>query len=162
MSVTSDIIEYLEASNLIHKVYMHEHSASSQESADARKNAGAGNTTGAKALLLKNKQGDFAICVMPGTSKLNSKAVRKCFGKFKFASPEEMHEIARGLLPGTLPPFGYSIFPKLNFFMIDESLEKEPALGFNAGCHRTSIVLSGSDYFNIAKLDNPITGDFSV
>lgn len=53
-----------------------------------------------------------------------------------------------GLVPGAVPPFGRPVwaFP----LYIDEGLQKNARIAFNAGMLTRSLILSGTDYFLVA------------
>jgi len=149
--VREQIVAYLNTVNVSFDLFSHPPCASSEESAKARKEAGAGNTVGAKALLVKNKQTVYSVCVVSGTDRLNSKKVRHLIGKHGFVTPETMEAVTGGLRPGHMPPFGPQIFPNITNLIIDMKLSKVEKLGFNAGEPTTSIVLSGRDYLRACR-----------
>jgi len=63
------------------KLFSHQPSKSSEESMEARHSASGERVTGAKALLIKmsikDKPNVFAVIVLPGLRKLDSKAMKK-------------------------------------------------------------------------------------
>src|SRR5437868_13360606 len=121
-SANEDLLSYLEANSTTVKLYEHRECRTSEESAQARAEAGAGMVTGAKAILIKiDVRGggpQFFLLVLPGFSRVDSKRLRtelkdrvSGFRSFRFATSDEMAQVARGMQPGCMPPFGKPIFP---------------------------------------------------
>jgi Ala-tRNA(Pro) deacylase len=160
----SDLAAHIFAAAPSAKEYEHADCRTSEESFRARRDAGAGEVTGAKALLLKVdlRGGDscFVLLILPGFFKLDSKALKERFRehlpeakKFRFASAQEMHDVARGMQPGCMPPYGRPIFPDIAKLFIDEAVLNEEQVGFNAARFDRSIVLSSKDYQATAHAD---------
>lgn len=124
----------------------HAPTLTSEESAKAR---GEALRTGGKALLLKTDD-VFRLFVLPADRKLNSAAVKQRFGvkKTRFASADELKELT-GLVPGSVPPFGSPILPFELF--VDEAIQANERIAFNAGSLTDSIILSVSEYLAVAK-----------
>jgi len=118
----------------------------SEESARAR---GEPVAIGGKALLMK-VGGEHALFVISAARKVDSAALRRQLGvsKLRFASAEELHELA-GLAPGSVPPFGEPILPFLLY--ADESVFENDRIAFNAGTLTDSIILSVTDWERIAR-----------
>lgn len=146
------------------KLFSHQPSKTSEESMEARHSASGERVTGAKALLIKmdvkDKPDVFAIIILPGFSKLDSKAMKKelkehvpGFRSFRFATPEEMEQKARGMQPGKMPPFGRPIFPDIDLTFIDKALEEHKRIGFNVADFEKSIIMDMDDYLKIVTND---------
>lgn len=146
------------------KLFQHPASKTSEESMEARHQASGERVTGAKALLVKLDAKDnpdlFAVIILPGFSKLDSKAMKKelkervpGFRSFRFASPEEMEQQARGMQPGKMPPFGRPIFPDIRLTFIDEALLEHKRIGFNASDFESSIIMETDDYLKLVTND---------
>jgi prolyl-tRNA editing enzyme YbaK/EbsC (Cys-tRNA(Pro) deacylase) len=146
------------------KLFQHPASKTSEESMEARHKASGERVTGAKALLVKldvkDKPDVFAVIILPGFNKLDSKATKKelkervlGFRSFRFASPEEMEQKARGMQPGKMPPFGRPIFPDVDLTFIDEALLSHKRIGFNASDFESSIIMDTDDYLKIVTSD---------
>ena len=151
---------FLREQGACHQEFAHPPCKSSEESARARKEAGAGATVGAKALVLKKRDGSFAICVLPGPSRLDGKSLRQIVGRYRFANAEEMLQVT-GLEPGMVPPFGPQLFPEIAQLVVDPELEKVSALGFNMACFTASIVMEGAEYFRIIQHGGTIIAGIS-
>jgi prolyl-tRNA editing enzyme YbaK/EbsC (Cys-tRNA(Pro) deacylase) len=135
-------------------VRMLEHPAcrTSVESAAARASAGFPDAVGAKALIVVRKDG-YAMLVLPGMRRLDSKRVRGLIGKFRFARPDEVREATGGLEIGTIPPFGQPVYPLIEILIVDTRITGSEWIGFNAACLTRSAVMSGSAYLEAARPD---------
>ena len=109
----------------------------------------------AKAVLLKGKKG-FYMAVLPAGNNCDFKALGKIAqDKVSMTKEKDINTKLKTKI-GLIPPFG-SLF-KLPVF-IDKKLLKNKKLNLPAGSYTESVVLSCKDYL---KLENPITGNFSV
>ena len=110
----------------------------------------------------KDGSSDFILCVLSGHQKICSKSLKTELNikKFRFSTSEEMLEVTDGLEPGTVPPFGSPILPKINHVFVDESLLEHDSVGFNAACFTRSIILATSDYLKAANPEKVF--DFST
>lgn len=147
------------------QLFEHPECKTSEESMEARYKASGERVTGAKALLVKLDVRDqpdlFAVIVLPGFNKLDSKAMKKelkervpGFRSFRFASPEEMEQKARGMQPGKMPPFGRPLFPDITYTFIDKSLETNDKIGFNAADFESSFIMSTEEYLKLVEHDS--------
>lgn len=161
MSTRDRIVQFLHNASVQFEEYHHSPSATSAESAAARAAAGAGDTIGAKALLVKTKKGEFSVCTIPGNKKLDSKKVRKLIGKHGFATGTEMELVTGGLKPGHMPPFGPQLFPEISSLLVDPIIYELDRIGFNAGDPEVSIVMAGSSYHDACG-DSSIVSSITV
>lgn len=150
------------------RLFEHPISKTSEESMEARHQASGERVTGAKALLvkldIKDKSDAFAVVILPGFNKLDSKAMKKelkervpGFCSFRFATSEEMEQKARGMQPGKMPPFGRPIFPDIEFTFIDKALLEHKRIGFNASDFEKSIIMDTADYTKLITSDGTFT-----
>ena len=139
------ILKLLDDQGVSYRRISHEPTRTSEDSARAR---GEALETGGKALLLKHGD-DFSIFVLSAALKLDSQAVKKRLGvkSLRFASAGELMELT-GLVPGSVPPFGEPILPFPLY--IDESIEANERIAFNAGSRTDSLVLGTADYLRVA------------
>lgn len=140
----------LDESGAPHRIIAHPDCRTSVESAAARAAAGAVDAIGAKALVVKPKQG-FVVLVLPGMARLDSLKVRALIGKFRFARADEVHAATGGLEIGTIPPFGAPLFPDVARLIVDPGIAHAATVGFNAACLTQSIIMTGGDYLHAAK-----------
>lgn len=146
------VLERLRQFLLNHQVALreleHEATFTSEESARVR---GEPLHIGGKALVMKVGD-EFRLFVIPADRKLASSTVKKRFGvkKLRFATREELFELT-GLVPGSVPPFGAPIleFP----LVVDEAIQQNDRIAFNAGSLTTSFIISMDDYVRVAKPD---------
>lgn len=127
----------------------HAPAKTSQESATIR---GVPLASGAKAMLIKvsrskgkakeaEEQGlpTHYLCVLSAARKLDIKAVRKLFGKIRFANEAELREVA-GCVVGAVPPFGSLFRGGRVQTVVDPSLmEQGDTINFNCGLRTASV-----------------------
>lgn len=164
------ILALLDSHGAEYRLLRHEPCRTSAESARTRAAAGAPDAIGGKALLAVIEGGlqgeetkSYILIVLPGTMKLDSKAIRVQYPelkRFRFATPEEM-QFTCGVSPGEMPPFGRSIFPSISRMLLDESLLSYEWVGFNAAEFTTSIVVKTADYLRAVGHD-VVVGRFAV
>jgi Ala-tRNA(Pro) deacylase len=153
------IKELLDAAGALYQVYEHEICRTSEESARVRKTAGIPEAIGVKALLCKvdfvGSPSEFIVFVLPGTHTLDKAAIKiniPGFKQFRFATPEELMDIA-GVVPGCMPPFGNQIFEKISRLYISSKLKDFERVAFNAAKLDASITLLTEDYLKAVKPD---------
>ena len=86
---------------------------------------------GGKVLVVKVGE-NFRLLVVSAARKLDSLAIKHHFAvkKIRFASTEELLQLT-GLVPGSIPPFGYPLLPFELF--VDASILANEKIAFNAG-----------------------------
>jgi len=96
-----------------------------------------------KSLVLKTKEGQMIVLVLPGDKKVDWKqaAAGANTKKVSFAKPDEVSE-AVGCEVGCVPPFGH--FSTLPIYM-DADLPKKEFVYFNPGVHDKSFKVKGWD-----------------
>lgn len=145
-SVLQNIRSMLTAAQVeFHEVH-HEATLTSEASAKAR---GEDLKVGGKALLMK--AGDtFNLFVLPANLRADSGRIRKrlLWKKMRFATKEELLELT-GLVPGSVPPFGEPILPFPLY--VESRIRDNDRIAFNAGSLTDSIIMSASDYLDLAK-----------
>mmetsp|Transcript_1974 Transcript_1974/g.4520 ORF Transcript_1974/g.4520 Transcript_1974/m.4520 type:complete len:215 (-) Transcript_1974:536-1180(-) len=110
-----------------------------------------------------NDNSFFVMFVIPADRKFATKQVKKQIEGIKnlrFATKEEVYDVTNGLTPGSIPPFGKSLFgTRIRNVYCDQMLADEDTINFNAGDHSRSISITFDDY---CKVENPILGKFTV
>jgi Ala-tRNA(Pro) deacylase len=103
-----------------------------------------------KSLVLKTKEGQMIVLVLPGNKKVDWKqaAAAAKTKKVSFAKPEEVSQ-AVGCEVGCVPPFGH--LTALPIYM-DPDLIKKNVVYFNPGVHDKSFKIKAWD---LKKLCNP-------
>ena len=152
MTVLERIQALLSEHQVVFQVKAHPPVFTSAQAASVR---GEALKSGAKALILKADDG-FALFVLPGDRKLDSKRVRAQSGGkgVRFATPEEVSALT-GLRAGAIPPFG-SLFGLRTY--CDRALSENERINFNAGSHTDSISMKYEDY---VLVEQPIVSEFS-
>jgi Ala-tRNA(Pro) deacylase len=103
---------------------------------------------GAKALIVRlkipHKGKQFAMAVLPGDKKFDSKKLKLAAGAsdLRFATEQEVAELTGGVQPGGVPPFG-TLFSVAVY--ADEGVFANENIIFNAG-RNASIAMKSSDY----------------
>jgi Ala-tRNA(Pro) deacylase len=147
-----DVRGLLDAEGVEYRVTQHEPVTTSEEAAAVR---GVGLNTGAKAMLVKGRDG-FALVVLAADRKVDWKRLAPLVGKSpRFATAEELEELT-GLSKGAVPPFG-RLFGLRTIY--DESLLEVETVNFNAGSHTESVSMRRDD---MVRVGGGETGAFST
>ena len=166
-TVHDDIVAFFVHDGNGATLYTHRPSKTSEESMQARFEASGEKVTGAKALLvkldIKDRTGVYAVIIMPGFNRLDSKALKAQLKAqvpglhgFRFASPEEMAHIARGIQPGKMPPVGRPVFPDIRYTFIDAALQTHEKVGFNAADFERSIIMPSAALIDLVPHDGVV------
>jgi Ala-tRNA(Pro) deacylase len=115
-------------------------------SAEAAAVRGAELRSGAKAMLVKGRDG-LVLAVLAGDRKVDWKLLAPLVGGkgARFANDEELLT-ATGLSKGAVPPFG-RLFGLRTIY--DESLLEVETVNFNAGTHTDSISMARDDLIRV-------------
>ncbi len=151
-TVLESIREWLTGQEVPFREVHHEPTRTSEDSARVR---GEELRNGGKALVMK-LDGDFALFVLPADRRAHSGTIRRTLGvrKLRFATAEELAELTTeegrpGLVPGSVPPFGQPILPFPLY--VDQAIEQNERIAFNAGSMTDSIILGVPDYLRLAS-----------
>jgi Ala-tRNA(Pro) deacylase len=122
------------------------HHARVTTSADAAAVRGVELRSGAKAMVVKGKEG-FVLAVLAADRKVDWKRLAPLVGGkgARFADADELLE-STGLTKGAVPPLG-SLFGLRTIY--DESLLAVDAVNFNAGLHTESISMRRDDLIRL-------------
>jgi len=152
--VVSQIKELLSKNNVWFETFEHEAVRTSEEAAKTR--TGYSLEQGAKAMVIRVKNNNqdkrFVMLVFPANLKFDNNKVKQVVHvrDIRFATPEEINFLTKGIQIGGVPPFG-------NLFNIevfaDPKLFDHEKMVFNAGDRRYSIAMKTEDY---KKIVNPI------
>jgi aspartyl-tRNA synthetase len=150
--VYEKIISELQRLNLSYKAFTHQPVTTSAEAAKVR---GTPLSWGAKAIIM-NADGKPVMIVVAGDRKIDTKKFKQVAGvkDLRMATPEEVLDITAVPI-GAVPPFGH-IF-RIPLYM-DEHIEAQDMVVFNAGLHEKSVQMQRKDY---VKLAAPHIGEFS-
>ncbi len=144
-SVFESIKRFLDENQVAYRTVHHEPTLTSEESAKAR---GEEVRIGGKAIVLKVGE-VFRLFVLSAALKIDSDAIKNHFQtkSTRFANAEELLDFT-GLVPGSVPPFGFPILPFELY--VDKSILRNEKIAFNAGSLTDSVVMRTSDYLKIA------------
>ena len=147
MTLEEKIIGVLDEKKITYDLVEHEPVYTNPAMAEA---LGVDESETVKSLVLKTKEGEMIVLVLPGNKKVNWKQAAAGAGtkKVSFAKPEEVSE-AVGCEVGCVPPFGH--FSTLPIYM-DPDLPKKEYVYFNPGVHDKSFKVKGWD---LRKLCQP-------
>ena len=147
MTLEEKIIAMLKENNTPYEVFEHEPVYTNPAMAEAL------NVTEAetvKSLVLKTKEQDMIVLVLPGNKKVDWKQAARGANtkKVSFAKPEAVSE-AVGCEVGCVPPFGHlTLLP----IYMDPELAKKQYVYFNPGVHDKSFKVKAWD---LKKLCDP-------
>jgi aspartyl-tRNA synthetase len=146
------IVADLKKHNIPYKSYTHAPVHTSEEAAKVRDTP---LSWGAKAIVMYADDKPVMV-VVAGDTKIDSKFFKTAFGvkDLRMATAEEVLTVTSVPI-GAVPPFGH-IF-NIPLYM-DEKIQANDTVVFNAGLHERSIQLNEKDFEKIAK---PIIGKFS-
>ncbi len=147
MNLEEKIIGMLEDTKISYEIVEHEPVYTNPAMAEAL-NVSESETV--KSLVLKTKEGNMIVLVLPGNKKVDWKqaAAGARTKKVSFAKPEDVSE-AVGCEVGCVPPFGH--MTEIPIYM-DPDLTKKNFVYFNPGVHDKSFKLKAWD---LKKLCNP-------
>ena len=147
MDLEEKIIDLLTEQKISYEIVEHEPVYTNPAMAEAL-NVSESETV--KSLVLKTKEGNMIVLVLPGNKKVDWKqaAAGAKTKKVSFAKPEEVSE-AVGCEVGCVPPFGH--MTEIPIYM-DPDLTKKNFVYFNPGVHDKSFKVKAWD---LKKLCNP-------
>ena len=147
MNLEEKIVGMLEDTKISYEIVEHEPVYTNPAMAEAL-NVGESETV--KSLVLKTKEGNMIVLVLPGNKKVDWKqaAAGARTKKVSFAKPEEVSE-AVGCEVGCVPPFGH--MTEIPIYM-DPDLTRKNFIYFNPGVHDKSFKIKAWD---LKKLCNP-------
>lgn len=153
MATTKKLIQYLDENKVPYITLTHSLAYTSQGVAQKLHRSG---KLIAKAVLLK-KNGKFLMAVLEAPDHVNLKELEKVAGEagLALASEKEFEGLFTDCEVGAIPPFG-------NLYnlpvYVDQKLEEDEDIIFNAGTHRDAIEMK---YVDFKRLVNPTIGNFS-
>jgi Ala-tRNA(Pro) deacylase len=140
MSLAPTLQHYLAAEKIAYDVIPHEQTLSSMRTAEACHLSG---DCLAKGVLLRNNSG-YVLAVLPASRRLSLPDLQDEFGPgIELAQESEVEAWFRDCERGAIPPVGSCY--GLNV-IIDESLEAQPEIYFEAGDHATLVHVSRDEF----------------
>lgn len=153
MTVFEQILVLLEEQHVPYRLTEHEAVRTSEEAAKLR---GVALKTGAKAMIVRGKDEDYYLFVLPADKQLDWKRLRALLGvrHLRFATEEEAESVAHVKM-GSVPPFG-NILGLPTYF--DEGLFENEVVNFNPGSTTHSIAMKSAD---LRALVSPVVASFA-
>jgi Ala-tRNA(Pro) deacylase len=140
MAIAPTLAKYLAAKNVAFDVLAHEPTQSSLRTAEACRIPG---DRLAKAVLLRDATG-YVLAVLPSSHHIRISELKRQYGDdVEFASEREIGELfgdcARGAIPAIGECYGLDL-------MIDDGIEAQPDIYFEAGDHATVIHMTRAEF----------------
>lgn len=153
MTVFEQILVLSEEQHVPYRLTEHEAVRTSEEAAKLR---GVALKTGAKAMIVRGKDEDYYLFVLPADKQLDWKRLRALLGvrHLRFATEEEAESVAHVKM-GSVPPFG-NILGLPTYF--DEGLFENEVVNFNPGSTTYSIAMKSAD---LRALVSPVVASFA-
>lgn len=140
MSIAPALKDYLEDKNIDYDVLQHQPTQTSSETAEASRIRG---DCIAKGVVL-SREGGFTLAVVPASCHVRLDALEKLIpGPIELASEDEIGAIFADCESGAVPPVGAAYGIEM---IVDESLDKQSDVYFEAGDHRSLVHLTGAQF----------------
>lgn len=140
------VIEYLDSKGIQYELTQHRPTFTAQQMA-AEEHIPGMNV--AKPVVVKADD-TYHLCVLPACCKIDMDALKSELGasSIELANEDELARLFEDCSLGAEPPFGdlYSLDT-----LMDETLESDPYIVFQAGTHESAIRMALNDYKNLAK-----------
>lgn len=147
------VTEYLDAEGVRYEMSRHRPAFTAQQMASEEHVPG---IEVAKPVVVRADE-EYYLCVLPACCKIDMDALKKYLKahKIELADEEELAKLFGDCALGAEPPFGHLYGVKT---LLDETLNEEPTIVFQAGTHELAIRMNVDD-FN--RLEKPQVTSFS-
>lgn len=133
MTIGRKLKDYLSDAHVAYELIEHPRSESSSQTAKAAHVPG---DRLAKGVLLNHGDG-YVLAVLPSTHKVDLDALEQTLGRtLAMASETEIANLFDDCMTGAIPPTGAAYALET---IVDESLDDQPEIWFEAGDHRTLV-----------------------
>jgi Ala-tRNA(Pro) deacylase len=140
MALAPTLEKYLADQNVRYDLVPHERTMSSMDTAEVSHISG---NCLAKGILLRDSQG-YWLAVLPASRHVRLSDLRTELGEqVDLATEQEAAEVFRDCERGAIPPVGACYGLDV---MVDNSLDQQPELYFEAGDHATLVHMSQADF----------------
>ena len=144
MSIAPKLEQYLNEVNAEYDVIRHIPTKSSLENA---RSCDIPAEQVAKAVLLDTSDDDHLLAVLPSDRRVELNELRSELGsKPRLADEEEIKDIFVDCDVGAIPPVGYGLKT-----IVDNSLEEQPDIYFEAGDHRSLVHMDRSEFQRVMR-----------
>ena len=153
MSVSVKLVQFLKDNGVKYEVMPHAVSYTAQETAASVHTPG---KEVAKSVVITDGT-EYVMAVVDAPHQIDLKKFSALSGmkKAALASEDRLRELFPDCEPGAMPPFGNLYDIKV---FVDQRLEEDETITFNAGSHFEAIRLKYADFKKLAK---PQVGDFA-
>jgi len=133
MTIGRTLRDFLADSRVDYNLVEHPWSEGSRETAEAALIPG---DRLAKGVVLKHGDG-YVLAVLPSSRRVDLRTLRQTLGRdLDLASEEQTEWLFRDCMAGAIPPTGLAYDIET---VVDESLDRQPEVWFEAGDHRTLV-----------------------
>lgn len=141
-----NVVEFLDSKGVQYEMTQHRPTFTAQQMA-AEEHIPGMNV--AKPVVIKADK-EYHLCVLPACCKIDMDALKSQLGvgQIELADEDELARLFKDCSLGAEPPFGdlYSLDT-----IMDETLENDPYIVFQAGTHESAIRMNLNDYKKLAK-----------
>lgn len=152
MSIAPQLRQYLDENRAEYDLIVHTPTQSALENA---RSCDIPAEQVAKAVLLDTADDEQLLAVIPSDRKLELSELRSELGrKPRLADEAKIGKLFRDCEVGAIPPVGYDVAT-----IVDDSLEKQPDVYFEAGDHKSLVHMDGAEFSRV--MGNARHGQFS-
>jgi len=144
MSIAPQLRQYLDDAKAEYDVILHTPTQSALENA---RSCDIPAEQVAKAVLLDTADDEHLLAVIPSDRRVELSELRSELGrKPRLADEGEIGKVFKDCEVGALPPVGYDVTT-----IVDDSLEKQPDVYFEAGDHKSLVHMDGAEFSRVMK-----------
>ena len=152
MSIAPQLRQYLDEARVDYDIIDHR---PTQSALDSARSANIPAERVAKAVLLDTSDDEHLLAVLPSDRKVELSELRSELGsKPRLSGEAEIGKLFRDCEVGAVPPVGYGVTT-----IIDDSLDQQPDVYFEAGDHKSLVHMKGGDFSRLTS--NARHGRFS-
>lgn len=144
MSIAPQLRQYLDEAKAEYDVIVH---TPTQSALDNARTCDIPAEQVAKAVLLDTAEDEHLLAVIPSDRRVELSELRSGLGrKPRLASESEVGTVFRDCEIGAIPPVGYDVST-----IVDDSLEKQPDVYFEAGDHKSLVHMEGAEFSRVMR-----------
>jgi Ala-tRNA(Pro) deacylase len=144
MSISPQLRQYLDDAKAEYDVIVHTPTQSALENA---RSCDIPAEQVAKAVLLETADDEHLLAVIPSDRRVELSELRSELGrKPRLADEAEIGKVFKDCEVGAIPPVGYDVMT-----IVDDSLEKQPDVFFEAGDHKSLVHMEGPEFSRVMK-----------
>lgn len=144
MSIAPQLRQYLDEAKAEYDVIVH---TPTQSALDNARTCDIPAEQVAKAVLLDTADDEHLLAVIPSDRRIELSELRSELGrKPRLATEAEAGKVFKDCEVGAIPPLGYDVT-----VIVDDSLEKQPDVYFEAGDHKSLVHMEGAEFSRVMK-----------